>query len=107
VSAPKKKWEGVSSVPIPNLSTCPSSPAAREPIFVAILFDLLRKKGALMQKTNVNHGKPMMDKLVRRRVTCVRRSKTLCKARVVYYVVLMSKERKKVVKKQRRSKKIG
>jgi hypothetical protein len=42
--------------PIPNISRCPSSPAARKPIFVVIPFDHLRKKGALMQKANVSHG---------------------------------------------------
>jgi hypothetical protein len=30
--------------PIPNLTTCPSSPAAEEPISVAILSNLPRKK---------------------------------------------------------------
>jgi hypothetical protein len=42
--------------PIPNLTTCPTSPAAREPISVAIPFDLLRKRGAVMQMANVGHG---------------------------------------------------
>jgi hypothetical protein len=37
-------------VPIPNPSICPSSPAARKPTSVAIPFDLLRKKEAMMQK---------------------------------------------------------
>jgi hypothetical protein len=36
--------------PIHNLSTCSSSPAAREPISVAIPFDHLRRKGTKMQK---------------------------------------------------------
>jgi hypothetical protein len=45
--------------PIPNLTTCPSSPAAREPISVAIAFDHLRKKGAMVQKANVS---PCQDK---------------------------------------------
>ncbi|SAM06028.1 hypothetical protein [Absidia glauca] len=52
---------------IPNQTTCPSSPAAREAISVAIPSDQLRKKGAMMQKANVSHGKPKMDMMVRRR----------------------------------------
>jgi hypothetical protein len=41
----------------PNLTTCPSNPGAREPISVAIPFDLPRKKGALMQPANVSLDK--------------------------------------------------
>jgi hypothetical protein len=43
-------FPGVSSslAPLSNIITCPSSPDAREPISVAIPFDLLRKKEALM-----------------------------------------------------------
>jgi hypothetical protein len=52
--------------PIPNLSTCPFSPGAREPISVAILLNLFRKKGAMMQKVNVSDGKTELDKMVRR-----------------------------------------
>jgi hypothetical protein len=47
--------------PIPNLTTCPSSPGAREPISVAIPFAHLRKNGAIMQKVNVSHGESKMD----------------------------------------------
>jgi hypothetical protein len=36
--------------PIPNLSTCPSISGAREPISVAIPFDLLRKNGAMSKR---------------------------------------------------------
>jgi hypothetical protein len=46
--------------PIPILTTCTSNPAAREPIFVAILFDLLRKRRVMVQKANVSHGKTRM-----------------------------------------------
>ncbi|SAM06726.1 hypothetical protein [Absidia glauca] len=46
--------------PIPTLTTCPSSPAAREPISVAISFDLLRKGKVMVQKANVSHGKTKM-----------------------------------------------
>jgi hypothetical protein len=53
---------------IPNLSTCPSNPGAREPIFVAILLNLLRKRRVMMQKANVSHGKPKMDKMAGRRI---------------------------------------
>jgi hypothetical protein len=35
---------------IPNLTTCPSSPAAREFISAAIPFDLLRKRKPLCKK---------------------------------------------------------
>ncbi|SAM04795.1 hypothetical protein [Absidia glauca] len=52
---------------IPNLTTCTSSPAAREPIPVVIPFDHLRNKGAMMQKVNVSHGETNMDKTARRR----------------------------------------
>jgi hypothetical protein len=34
----------------------PSSPTAREPISVTILYNLLRKNGVMMQKANVGHG---------------------------------------------------
>jgi hypothetical protein len=34
--------------PIANLTTCPSSPAAREPISVVISYDLLRKRRVMM-----------------------------------------------------------
>jgi hypothetical protein len=56
-----------SSVPIHNPSPCRFSPAAREPISVAMSFYLLRKRGAIMQKANVDHGKTKMDKTVRGR----------------------------------------
>jgi hypothetical protein len=55
--------------PIPNLPTCPSSFAVREPITVVIPFNQLRKKGAMMQKVNVSPGKIKMDKMARKRVT--------------------------------------
>jgi hypothetical protein len=40
--------------PIPNLTTCPSSLGAREPISVAILLNLIRKRRELMDDVNVN-----------------------------------------------------
>jgi hypothetical protein len=44
----------------------------------------MKKKGAMMQKVNVSHGKLKMDKMVRRRgLPCVRRSKSLHRERVV------------------------
>jgi hypothetical protein len=91
--------------PIPSLTTCTSSPGAREPIFVAIPFDQLRKKGAMMQKTNVSHEKTKMNKTVRRRglpYGCC--SKSIYRGRVVRSVVPMSTGRKKVIRYQRRSK---
>jgi hypothetical protein len=72
VSVSKKPCEGFfpevfhnSLRPIPNLTTCPSSPAAREPISVVIFSDHPSKKGAMMQKANVSQGKTKMDKMVR------------------------------------------
>jgi hypothetical protein len=50
--APKKNYEDCFRnplCPIPNLITLTPSPAAREPIAVAIPFDLLRKRRVLMQ----------------------------------------------------------
>jgi hypothetical protein len=90
--------------PIPN---CPSCLDAREPISIAIPFDLLRKEGAMMQKANVSHGKIKMDKMVRGRdLPWVRRSRSLYRGRVVRGAVIMSMERKKSdqvgKKKQRR-----
>jgi hypothetical protein len=41
--------------PIPNLTTCPSSPAARELISVVLLFDLLRKRRVMMEDVNVSN----------------------------------------------------
>jgi hypothetical protein len=58
VSAPKK---------IVNPSPCPSFPAAREPMSIAISFDRLRKKEAMMQKANVSHGSAMKAEILRRR----------------------------------------
>jgi hypothetical protein len=52
--------------PIPNRTTRPSIPVARESISVAIPFDFLKKKEAMMQKANVSYGKTKMDKIVRR-----------------------------------------
>jgi hypothetical protein len=42
---------------VPILIICPN---AREPISIAIPFDLSRKKGAMMQKANISHGKLYM-----------------------------------------------
>jgi hypothetical protein len=82
--------------PIPSLSPCPSSPANREPIFVAIPFDLLRKRRAMMQQANVSQGKTKMDKIVRRiGLPCVCRSSTLHRGQVVRGDEKMSMERKK------------
>jgi hypothetical protein len=72
VSAQKKDGEIVFPYPlrpISNLSTCPSSPGAREPVSVGILSNLLRKRRVIMKDVNVSHGKPKMDKMVKRRVT--------------------------------------
>jgi hypothetical protein len=81
--------------PIPNPSPCSASTGAREPISVAIPFDLSRKKGAMMQKASVSRGKAKMDKLERRReLPCVRRSRLLYNGRVVRTVVPMSFEGK-------------
>jgi hypothetical protein len=56
-----------------NLTTCPSSSAAREPISGAFPFDHLWKKGAIVQKVNVSHGEAKMDKLVRMtKLPCIR-----------------------------------
>ncbi|SAM03212.1 hypothetical protein [Absidia glauca] len=52
-----------------NTRTCPPSPGVREPISVAISFDLLRKKRAMMQKASGSHGMTMTDK--KERVTPV------------------------------------
>jgi hypothetical protein len=47
-------------------------PGAREPISHS------KKKGAMMQKANVSHGKAKMDKRERgRELPCVRRSRSL------------------------------
>jgi hypothetical protein len=40
--------------PTPNLATCPSSPAAKEPIYVAISFDLLKKRRVIIEVVNVS-----------------------------------------------------
>jgi hypothetical protein len=92
--------------PIPNLTTCPSCPGGREPIFVAIPVDLLRKKKKQRcKRLSGSHGKQKMDrKLKRGELPCVRHSKSLYKGRVVGGLVLVSMVRKKVMKKQRRSK---
>jgi hypothetical protein len=64
-----------------------------------------KKKGAMMQKANVRHGKAKMDKIVRmREVPCVRRSKSLYSEWAVCGSVPLSMERKKVMKEQRRGK---
>jgi hypothetical protein len=55
-------------VPIPNLTTCPSSPAIRESIFVAISFDLLRKRRAKMDDVNVSNVREV-DRMLKRRLT--------------------------------------
>jgi hypothetical protein len=90
---------------LPTLITCSSSPGDREPISVASLLNLPRKKGAVMQETIVNHGKPKMGKMVRRRkLPYVRRLISFHRGRVVRNAVLMSMEREKVMKNQRRSK---
>jgi hypothetical protein len=53
--------------PIPNITTGPFSRGTRESTSVATPFDHLRKKGAMMQKANVSHGKTMMDTMLRMR----------------------------------------
>jgi hypothetical protein len=78
------------------VTTVPSRPGVRKPIPVVIPFDHLRIKGAMMQKANVGHDKPKMDKAVRRgALPCIRRSRSLYKRRVARGAVLMSIERKK------------
>jgi hypothetical protein len=42
--------------PIHDPSPNALGPGARKPIFLAIPFDLPRKKGAMMQKENVSYG---------------------------------------------------
>jgi hypothetical protein len=75
------------------------------PISVAIPFDHLRKKRAMMQKANVSHGKTMMDKMVRRRdLPCVGRFRPLYRVRFVRGTMTMPMERKKKVVKKERSK---
>jgi hypothetical protein len=79
-------------------------PGDRGSISVVIAIDHLRKKGTMMQKAIVSHGKTKMDKPVRRReLPRVRRSRPLYRWRVVRGVVPMSVERKKVMKKGKRS----
>jgi hypothetical protein len=91
--------------PILNLTICPSSTGAREPISVVIPFDLLRKKEAMMQKAIVSFGKAMDKTVRRRRLPWVRRLRMLNRERAVCGAVLMLLERKKkVMKKQRRGK---
>jgi hypothetical protein len=85
--------------PIPNLTTCPSSPAAGEPISAATLLNLLRERRVMRQDVNVGHDKT--DKRVRRELPSVR-LKDHCIKRVVRGSVLMSMEKKKMMKKQRR-----
>jgi hypothetical protein len=41
--------------PVPNLTTCPSSPAARKSTSVAILLNLLRKRRDLIEDVNVSN----------------------------------------------------
>jgi hypothetical protein len=54
------------------------------------------KKVAVVQKTNISHGKIMMDIMVRRReLPCVRRLRGLYSGRVVRGVVSMSMQKKK------------
>jgi hypothetical protein len=53
--------------PIPNLTTCQSSPDARKPTSVAIPLNLLRKRRIKVKDVNVGQGKLKMDKMVRRR----------------------------------------
>jgi hypothetical protein len=73
-----------------------ASPGARESISVAIPFDHLRKRRAVVQKANVSHGKIMTDMMVRRRgLPSVRRLRTSNKRRAVHGVVQMSTARKK------------
>jgi hypothetical protein len=50
----------------------------------------------MIQKANVSHGKPKMDKMVRRReLACVRRLKPLYRERSVRGTDLLLMERKK------------
>jgi hypothetical protein len=59
-SAPKKKVGGFPNVfhsplcPIPNLTTCTSSLATREPTSVAILSNHLRKRRVMVEDGNVS-----------------------------------------------------
>jgi hypothetical protein len=60
VSAQKKKF-AIPLVfrnplrPIPELTICPSSPAAREPLSFAISVDLLRKRRVMMDNVDVSN----------------------------------------------------
>jgi hypothetical protein len=62
---------------IPNQSACPSSPDDRKPISVAIPFDHLRNKEAMVQKANVSHGETKMDTKMRRTVALRSSSKVV------------------------------
>jgi hypothetical protein len=73
---------------------CPSISATRELISVVIPFDRLRKKEAMMQKVNVSHGKPRMDKALRRKaLPSIRRVRSLHSRQVVRGAMLLSMER--------------
>jgi hypothetical protein len=75
---------------------CLSSLVTAEPVSVDIPFDLLKKKRAMTQKTNVSIGKTDMDKLVRRReLPCVRRLRSLHRMRVVRGMMPRSMKKKK------------
>ncbi|SAM07312.1 hypothetical protein [Absidia glauca] len=65
----------------------------------------VEKKKNQCKKANVSQGKTKMDKMVRRReLSCVRRSWSLGRGRVVRDAVrIFSGKKKKVMKKQRRS----
>jgi hypothetical protein len=63
-------------VPFHHLNTRPSSPGARESVYIAITIDHLRKKGAMKQKANISHGKTMTSRMARRReLPCTSHSK--------------------------------
>jgi hypothetical protein len=104
----KKKSEGFPMFFCNPLSPNPCmsmSPDAGEPISVAISFDLLREKRAMMQKANFRYGKTKMDMMVRlRELPCVRRSGSLYRGRVVRWCGAYVDGKKKVMKKQRRTK---
>jgi hypothetical protein len=76
-----------------NLTTSTTSSSAKEPISIAIPFDLSREKGAMMQNENVSHGKTKLEE--RRELPSVPCSRPLYKGRIICGAVLVSMENKR------------
>jgi hypothetical protein len=63
--------------PIPELTTCPSSPVARKPTNI-VTQPIFQEKSSNDAKENVSHSKTKMEKMVRRReVPCAHRPRLL------------------------------